>query len=95
MSGGSFDYLCFSDVDQLLEKRRSLQEMSDFLSKLGYAKDAALETEEIILMLNQIEVRIGARVRRLSDVWKAVEWWQSGDSGEDDLKKALKGYREE
>jgi hypothetical protein len=29
----------------------------------------------------------------LADVWKAVEWWDSCDSGEDAVEEALKKYR--
>jgi hypothetical protein len=95
MSGGSYDYLCYAfDLDALLGKRRALEQMADRLEGLGYAQDAAKETRQLIHMLNQAESKIMACVDRLADVWKAVEWWDSCDSSEDDLKEALKEYRE-
>lgn len=95
MSGGSFDYLCFADAETISEKKGRLREMADFLAGLGYAQDAARETEELLVILNQIEVRMGVRIDRLSAIWKAAEWWQSADTGEDDFKASLKEYRKE
>lgn len=98
MSGGSYNYLattCRDDLGELLTRRADLQRMADRLAGLGYAKDAALETESLILVLRQIEIRVEARVARLADVWRAVEWWDSGDYGEDAVRGALAEYREE
>lgn len=96
MSGGSYNYLCHAfDLDDLLERRHSLREMADRLAGLGYAEDAAKETEELLVLLNQWCVRAEVRRNRLADVWKAVEWWDSCDSGEDDVREALAKYRGE
>lgn len=96
MSGGSYNYLCHAfDLDDLLEKRGSLREMADRLAGLGYAEDAAKETEELLALLNQWRVRAEVRRNRLAAVWKAVEWLDSGDSGEDDVREALAAYRGE
>lgn len=96
MSGGSYDYLYqVGDLDELLAKQLSLREMADRLAGLGYAPDAAAETEELLLLLRQWQVRADVRVKRLSDVWHAVEWWDSADSNEDGVRKALGEYRGE
>jgi hypothetical protein len=92
MSGGSYEYLFAKDIDDLLHNPE-LRNMADRLAGLGYARDAAAETEELILLLRQFQVRVEVRVKRLADVWKAVEWWDSRDSGEDAVKEALKKYR--
>lgn len=92
MSGGSYDYLCFAD-EAIFGREASLQEMADRLAKLGYAEDAAKETMEVLLEIRQAKVRIGARQDRLRQIWQAVEWWDSGDWGEDGVKKALEAYR--
>ena len=93
MSGGSYDYLCLKDSDTLLEMKHQIEAMSARLAGLGYAEDAALETEDVLLTVRQFENRMQARIDRLRDVWRAVEWWDSGDSGEDSVKAALEEYR--
>ncbi len=57
------------------------------------AQDAARETEELLVMLRQWEVRATVRLERLREVWKAVEWWRSCDYGEDQVKQALEEWR--
>lgn len=93
MSGGSYNYLCYKEAYDIHEKINELQEMGDRLAELGF-KDAALETESIILILNTFEIRLQARINRLRDVWKAVEWMDSGDSGIDYVKDEVEKYRE-
>jgi hypothetical protein len=98
MGGGSYNYLgsiCYDDLGELLAKESDLREMADRLAGLGYAEDAARETEELLTMLRQWKTRAEARVRRLSDVWHAVEWWDSRDWSEDRVREALAKYRGE
>jgi len=93
MSGGSYDYLYSKDVEDLLHTQETIQNMADRLAGLGYASDAAKETQELLLTLRQFENRRSAMKERLSDVWHSVEWWDSCDSGEDSVKNALEKYR--
>jgi len=93
MSGGSYDYLFYKDPDELLNSLSTIQDMTDRLAGLGYADDAASETEYLLLTIRQFENRISTMKARLEDVWRAVEWWDSNDSGEDGVKKALDAYR--
>lgn len=101
MSGGSYDYLCHTWELRDLFKRdenssgSTLEQMADRLAGLGYAQDAARETQELLVQLRQWTVRAEVRMDRLRDVWKAVEWWDSCDSGEEQLKAALAKYRGE
>jgi len=92
MSGGSYDYLCYADATELFNKRQSISDMVTALAGLGHL-DAARETESIKLILNQFEVQIDARLRRLQDVWKAVEWTESGDTGPEAIEIAIAKYR--
>ena len=92
MSGGSYNYLCYKDSDNINEVREELNQMRDRLTELGH-KDAAKETESVLLMLDSFEVRLSARLERLNDVWKCVEWCDSGDSGEDSVNGAVERYR--
>lgn len=96
MSGGSYNYLCDAfDLDDLIAKQASLREMADRLAGLDDAKDAAMETEQLLVMLQQWEVRARVRVDRLREVWKAVEWADSGDRSEGSIQEALATYRGE
>ncbi|MFD0853580.1 hypothetical protein ACFQ07_15190 [Actinomadura adrarensis] len=95
MSGGSYDYLYVwtNDIQQLIARRHHLKAMAERLAGLPYARDAAIETERIAAALERLEIQVTARAEALDDVWKAVEWWDSGDWGEDAVKKALAEYR--
>ena len=96
MSGGSFNYLCQTwDLDGLLTKMGDLEAMSRALARLGYAQDAARETEELLVILRQWQVQTEVRLERLTPVWKAMEWWRSSDWSEDDLREELAKYRGE
>ncbi len=64
MSGGSFDYLCHAvDLEDLLVKRGQLERMAKELAVLGYAEDAARETEELVAMLRHWQTQAGVRLR--------------------------------
>jgi 3-methyladenine DNA glycosylase AlkD len=94
MSGGSYNYLFTAcDLEDIQSKQNDLSEMADRLAALGYAQDAAAETEELLILFRQWQLRAGVRLRRLEKVWKAVEWWDSCDSTEDAVKAALAEYR--
>ena len=95
MSGGSYNYLCFVDAGEILQRQQDLQVMADDLAKLGYAPDAAKETENLLLTVRQFDNRIQTMLDRMSPVWRAMEWWHSADSNEDDFKVALAKYRGE
>ncbi|ASU81529.1 hypothetical protein CDO52_00860 [Nocardiopsis gilva YIM 90087] len=94
MSGGSYNYLCYADdLAELFERRDDLAGMADVLARLGYAPDAASETQQLLLDLRATDIRVQASIRRLSGVWKAVEWWHSSDSSEEAVYDALAAYR--
>lgn len=92
MSGGSYNYLCYKEYNEITNHEQDVNEMRDRLIELGF-KDAAQETESVILMINSFEVRLNARLERLRDVWKSVEWMDSGDSGIDRVKESVEKYR--
>ncbi len=93
MSGGSYDYLCHKDAAEMLAMEEQLQRMADRLAGLGYASDAAKETQGLLLEIRQAKNRIETRADRLNGIWRAIEWWDSHDSSEDDVKQALEEYR--
>ncbi|MGW4728863.1 hypothetical protein ACWEQC_06730 [Streptomyces shenzhenensis] len=94
MSGGSYNWLYDAqDLEELQARQYGLQEMSFRLAGLRYAQDAARETEELLVLFRQWQTRAAVRIARLSDVWRAVEYWDSADSGEVKVKAALAAYR--
>lgn len=92
MSGGSFDYLCFAEPYDIFNKRDALKRMAEDLASDGHI-DAAKETETVGLILNQFEALMRARLDRLHDLWRAVEWTRSGDTGPNAITEAIAEYR--
>lgn len=94
MSSGSYNYLhTAQDLEDLHARRYDLEAMAARLAGLGYAQDAARETEELLVLFRQWETRASVRIRRLEDLWYRVDRWDSNDDGEDDVKAALAAYR--
>ena len=93
MSGGSYNYLCYADFPDICSKISDLEDMRDRLLALGYM-DSAEETEGVILMIKSFRVRIEARIKRLNEIWQAVEWKDSGDWGMENIEEAIKKYRD-
>lgn len=82
MSGGAYDYLYWK-VPELGGHRGQLEAMAERLEGLPYAADAAAATRRILAAVNN---------EALANVWRAVEWWDSGDYGEDQVREALAKY---
>ncbi len=95
MSGGSYNYLFVKSAQELHEYEQELESMAARLAGLGYAEDAARETEETLLILRQAHIRLQTRIDRLTHVWRSIEWWDSRDSGEENVQAALARYRGE
>lgn len=94
MSGGSFNYLCYKSADELFAAEADLQHMADELAQIGYAPDAAAETQELLLDLRAFYNRATTRMRRLNNVWRAVEWWRSCDYSEEQVAEAVQQYQQ-
>lgn len=94
MSGGSYNYLCNRMAEEILQIQSDIERMAEKLATLGYAKDAAKETSHLLARSRAFEVYVETAMERLREVWKAVEWWDSADWGEDSVKQALEEYRE-
>ncbi|MFI1723926.1 hypothetical protein [Streptomyces sp. NPDC020489] len=94
MSGGSFDWLYeVQDLEDVQSKQFQLEAMAERLAGLGYAQDAARETEELLVLFRQWQTRVAVRVSRLADLWQAVEYWDSADRTEEAVHAALAKYR--
>ncbi len=90
MSGGSYNYL-YCHVDGLDGRRGDIRRMAERLEDLGYAPEVAADTRKVLALLDEAEAVAG----RLEDVWHDVEWWDSGDYGEDTVRKTITAYQGE
>ena len=92
MSGGIYDYLCFTGMPEILERIGDMEKIEERLSQLGEI-DIAQDIHELVLCCNKARYQIPAMFDRLQDVFYAVEWYDSGDWNAEDLKKELDKYK--
>jgi len=91
VSGGSYNYLCHADADDILRMHSSLRSMADRLDEL--CPEAAAETRAIFDGPGSLYAELEARIARLKGLWKAVEWRDSCDWSEDQLTAAVEEFR--
>ena len=87
MSGGSYNYLCWN-TDDLSSRAADIHAMEHRLRTLD-CPGAARATHEVIRALETAQRMAEA----LTDVWHAVELLDSGDSGEDLVRKAVAEFQ--
>ena len=94
MSGGSYNYLCYKDPEELLsgDNIDYLEDMCELLIELGY-DDIARDMQRLVEYCKTAYNRIDVLSHQLNDVMHAIEWYESGDYGLDNLKKHLEDYR--
>lgn len=92
MSGGSLNYLCYKEPEDLFHCIGEMEEAEQVLIGQG-ALDVAKDVRRLIEYVKSAEVRISVLAGNLRDVFHAVEWMLSGDSGEATLKKHIEQYR--
>ena len=88
MSGGSYDYVCWSDIapaERLVGMRNRLR---------GLAPDhpAVRRTERIVALIEAAGELADERTR---EVWRAVEWHDSADYSRDQVFEALSDWHRE
>lgn len=101
MSGGSYNYLTTAadvyGIGGLLQRQEDLRNMAHRLD--GVCPEAAAETRLFVeggtveQQAASIFHGIDAHLARLQPLWKAVEWRDSNDWGEDRLLEAIAAYR--
>ena len=69
-----------------------LQDMVDRLNSAGF-KDVAKDTQRLVEYIKSANIRIETLFETLSPVFKAVEWFDSGDWGEETLNNEILKYR--
>ena len=94
MSGGSYNYLCNREAGEILDGQGAsdLVEMRDALRERGVL-DAAGQTDAVIATIAEARQLVEMRLEALRDVWKAVEWHDSGDWGPERIDGAIAEYR--
>lgn len=94
MSGGSFGYLCYKDVNELMEPSSisNLEIMVQHLQLYGY-EDIARDTQRLIEYIQSASIRIEVLSENLNDVFHAVEWHESGDISRETMIERLENYR--
>lgn len=94
MSGGSFGYLCYKDVNELMEPSSisDLEIMVQHLQLYGY-EDIARDTQRLIEYIRSASIRIEVLSENLNGVFHAVEWYESADTGRETMIAELEKYR--
>ena len=92
MSGGSLNYLHVREPDELFSRIEELEKVERELIHHNYP-DIAKDVRRLIEYIQTAENRIGILADQLRDVFKAVEWNLSGDSGDKTLGEKLEKYR--
>lgn len=92
MSGGSYNYL-YCHMGGLEAQRGDIEAMRDRLQGLAEqgVPGAAKAVRQTMMILDHFD-RAERHAQALTDVWHAVEWWDSSDYGEDQVHEALAEY---
>lgn len=69
-----------------------LQDMADRLNSAGF-EDVAKDTQRLVEYIKSASIRIETLFETLSPVFKAVEWFDSGDWGKETLNNEVLKYR--
>ena len=82
------------DIDELMNGSSTelLQDMVDRLNSAGF-KDVAKDTQRLVEYIKSASIRIETLFETLSPVFKAIEWFDSGDWGEETLNNEILKYR--
>ena len=94
LSDGSFGYLCYKDVPELMNPSciSELESMVQHLQEYGY-EDIARDTQRLIESIQAASIRIEVLSENLNEVFHAVEWHESGDIRRDTMIAQLEKYR--
>lgn len=92
MSGGSFDYACHdldSNGEDVISALPKLREMENYLRTRG-KHEMADEILRGILHIETAKRRLDVVGKHLTELAYAVEWWASGDWGEDQVDSVFR-----
>jgi len=100
MSGGSYNYLFTKEsLFELMENVTDLEDMNKRLKQLKNNELVSKATQELLdeveklrQFIDNCEKRNQSKILELSEVWKAVEFCDSGDYSQDEIQQAIKEY---
>lgn len=92
MSGGSHNYLCCSQMPDIISRTTDMEEMEQILIEFGYT-DIAKDVRRLIEYCRSVQIRVGVLFEQLEDVFHDVEWYCSADISKETLIKRLEAYR--
>ena len=92
MSGGSFAYLCYWDITDVVVIPSDLSRMVEYLEEHHADHPATKDSRALLEELQGLYDRFDPVVDALRPVWKAVEWYVSCDRGPEDVDEALREY---
>lgn len=92
MSGGSYDYLCFKEPEELFARVDDIELMAQRLLELGF-QDVAGDMQRLAEYCKSGRLRVAVLGAMLNDIMHAVEWYDSGDYGINGVEKAVEKYR--
>lgn len=87
MSGGSYSYICWKGSSDIGGYRQEVGRMAARLDGLGYHVIAA-DTRAVLAKLDELDAMLSPMERP----WRAIEWWDSHDWGEDQAREWLDEY---
>jgi hypothetical protein len=85
MSGGVYEWLFYADDEQLIAYLEQIDKMATRLRQLGYPAEARY-TDRVATQLRWAL----DDASQLRDVWRAVEWLDSGDWGAEQFASEMK-----
>ena len=96
MSGGSFDYLYYKEEASEITDYNALHNLNKMIESMRNhdKNDAADEVEKLKLDVEMFKRMIENRMKRLSGVLYAYEWWMSCDTSEEDFDKEWEEFLE-
>lgn len=99
MSGGYYEYVQSYGIDDILfdsDRHHLIARVADDLADAGEG-DAANATRAALARIRQLRQaadEINGELNDLYGIWKALDWWKSGDSGEENLHEAVQAWRD-
>lgn len=91
MSGGAYGYVTqrIDEIGRIDNGGADWEQLCDRVADCGWMPDVAAE----IAAITAVAESLTARLRKLGAVLEAVEWWDSNDYGEGQVRDALAEFR--
>jgi hypothetical protein len=89
MSGGSFGYVYIDmqDPEWAYRAKSKLQDMKEHCE--GIYPEAVPHIDDMLQFIHRFDEEYLKKGKKIADLLQSVEWCVSGDSGPDDIQRAL------